>query len=413
MKPAFDFHLDNGMKFIVAENPAATAVAVSFWARVGVCDEAPGLRGLAHFMEHMMFRGSENVPPEGHSRTLAQLGGECNAYTSADGTVYHETLPPTGLETAFRLEADRFLRLRLREDLLAVEKNVVFEEFRHLENQPLSRAWRLLMEKLLGHHPYATDPLGRREDLAAMALEDLSSFYRRLYRPDRVFGVLSGHLDGSRVRDLAAKYFGEWKGSPIQNATPPPELSLVPGSRVEKLSVEVPLALSLCLLKAAAREDGPALKVLQAYLGRGESCPLKEDLIKKKKLCVDAGGMMMIQARGGLFGLYGSFLDGKKGSRVQGALEDFRARTLKAKLDRNRLRAILKRFRRDRAYDGYSASRRMEGLGEAELNGGGYQRYERELEDLGAVDEDRIRGLMERFLSPDRDLRVLLLPEAA
>ena len=411
MKPATVFVLDNGMKWILAENPEASAVAFSLWARVGVCDEDPRMRGLAHFMEHMMFRGSENIPPEGHSRTIARLGGECNAYTSSDGTVFHETLPPDALDEAFRLEADRFRRLRLQEDLVKTEKKVVFEEFRHLENQPLSRAWRILLENILAPHPYAVDPLGRREDLEKMTLEDLAAFRQRCYRPSLIFGVISGNFDSARARTLARALFGDWRPEGPEVPLPrPAPFRPAQGHREEKLSVEVPMAVRIHRLGSAAEEDLPALRILQAYLGRGESSPLREELVRNQEIFVDAGAMLWPQTHGGLFGLYGTFLDPGKMEKARGNLQDFCDSFAASGPEPRRLDSLVKKFRHDRAYDGYSATRRMEGLGEAELVGGGFERYERELEDLASVDAPRIKKLVEKLFRAEDTLTVDLLP---
>ncbi|MFW6163039.1 MAG: M16 family metallopeptidase, partial [Planctomycetota bacterium] len=165
--------LDNGLRVVVAEDHAVPVAAIGLWVDAGACDEPEDRRGVAHFLEHMMFRGSEHVGPEEHAQEIARLGGDCNAATGPDFTVYHETVPAGAVEDAVRLEADRFLRLAPSADILGVERRVILEELGAYENQPAVRALLEVQKAIAGDHPYALPPLGRAEDLQALTVEDL------------------------------------------------------------------------------------------------------------------------------------------------------------------------------------------------------------------------------------------------
>ena len=412
MDPASDFALGNGMRFIVAPDHAVPAAAFGVWTRAGVCDEPPERRGIAHYFEHMMFRGSERFGPKEHTAAVARTGGNCNAYTNFDETVYWEFLPSAELELAFELEADRFRRLRLEADGAATEKKVVLEELRVYENQPMTRALRRLLRALGGEHPYALDPLGRTEDLGAVSVEDLAAWWRRLYRPGNVFAVASGDVNVERVRELAEKHFGDWRDPEgLTPPTPPPRFLPAVGRRAERVSVEVPLAVRLHRLPPSAELDSPALELLVALLADGESSPVRETLVKKTRLCVHAGAQSFRLLHGGALVFFGAFLPpGSHRPRHQ-ALAAICDRLAAEGPEAGQFEVRLRRFRRDRAAESYSCRRRLEGLGEAELREGGYARYERALQDLAAVTPERVQDLARRLFAPENTLELDVVPE--
>lgn len=400
------------MKFIVAEDHSSPLVALSFWARVGVCEEPPEQRGLAHFMEHMMFRGSKNVVSEEHAKIVARMGGDCNAFTSHDGTVYHQAIPAHGLEETFRLESDRFQNLTMTDSHLETEKKVVFEEFRSRENQPMGRAMRHLMQSISGDHPYGLDPLGRRTDLEKMTLADLDAFYKKWYRPDRVYGVLSGDVAVDQAKELAARYFENW-ASPLssQDTRSIPPYEIRTGKLSLRISIEIPLTVRLHRLQPGPEEDLATLRLLVSLLTAGEASPMRESLVKKSRLCVEAGGNVINLNHGGLLMLFGVFLPpGRHGPR-RDAIRQLCESMAEHGPDPDLLHRHLKRARKKRAYDGYSAENRMQGLGQAELAEGGYGQYENEYRALSNVTPIQIRDYAQKLFAPSNTLELDLNPE--
>lgn len=237
MNAATTFTLDNGMRFIVAEDHTAPVVALALRVEAGVCDEPPDRRGTAHFLEHMMFRGSAHFAHKEHGARIARVGGRCNAFTGDDQIVYHECVPASFLEQALELEADRFQRLRLTAEHVDVERKVVLEERQAGENQPYSSALRLLKQKVAGAHPYALGAIGRRQDLEAVSVEDLARFHAQTHSPERVFAVICGDLTAESVRPLADRYFGS-RPATVAAPTRRPAMpfSLATGRMSERLS---------------------------------------------------------------------------------------------------------------------------------------------------------------------------------
>ena len=408
------FTLANGMRFIVAPNHALPAAAVGLWTDVGVCDEPEERRGIAHFLEHMMFRGSRHVAPEEHARLIARLGGDCNAFTSPDATVYHETVPAPLVEEVFRLEADRFQYLELRDEHLDVERKVILEELRGRENQPITRAIMQIREEISRDHPYALEPLGQRSALEAMSVADLEEFYRRCYRPDRVVAVICGNVQPDHIQDLAARYFDSWR-VPTDSAPPPqvPAYQPLSGTLARRLPLEVPIAARIYRTGPLAEIDKPALDLLVALLSSGTSSPIREALVRKRRLCVEAGCVNMIGARGGLLVFFGAFLPPGRHAPRQAIMKELAEDLAARGPDPEQFGRHLKRFRKSRAQDGYSCRRQMMGLGNAELLEGGFEDYVRGLEVLSAVTPERVQAVARDLLEPKHTLELDITPESS
>ena len=412
MAPATAFQLDNGLRFIVAEDHAAPVAAVSLWVRAGVCDEPPARRGIAHFLEHMMFRGSENFAPEEHARRIARLGGESNAFTLPDATVFLETVPAYGLEEALRLEADRFQHLRFRAEHVEIERKVILEELHVHENQPVTRALRRMLAEIGGRHPYALDPLGRAEDLKALTLEDLAAFHRACYRPGRVFGVVAGDVDRRRVEELARKHFGAWNGA---DAPGPAVERFLPrvGALSLRLPLEVPLVVRLHRVPPPAEEDVPAVDLLVALLTSGEASPLRETLVKNTRLCVEAAGEYFRLRHGGILVLFAAFMPPGRHAPRRKILSALCNEIVERGPDPALFARHLKQFRKQRAHDAYSPSEKMMGLGEAEMLEGDFRKYEEGLEDLARVTPERVQAAARRLFAPGNTLELDIHPETS
>lgn len=203
------FTLHNGMKFIVLESSTIpNANMYTFW-KVGARNEAPGITGLSHFFEHMMFNGSLHYGPKMFDRTLEAKGGSNNAYTSSDVTVYQDWFPASSLETVFTLESDRIGHLSIDPKMVASERGVVLSErSTGLENSNV----RLLQQEVNGvafqAHPYSWPVIGHESDIKAWTQDDLVHYFKVNYAPNNAVAVIVGDVKFEQVKRLASKYFG-------------------------------------------------------------------------------------------------------------------------------------------------------------------------------------------------------------
>src|SRR5439155_706892 len=176
--------LPNGLTVVLEEDHSTPIVHLQLWYHVGSKNEKPGRTGFAHLFEHMMFKGSKNVEPEAHTSLISSVGGQSNAYTTDDETVFWETLPAQYLPLALWLEADRMATLRIDKDTFTTEREVVKEERRmRIDNQPYGRLQEIIYDQAFTTHPYKHPTIGSMTDLEAASIEDVRDFYRTYYVP--------------------------------------------------------------------------------------------------------------------------------------------------------------------------------------------------------------------------------------
>lgn len=279
------FTLDNGMKIMVLEDTSIPNANMYLFWKVGSRNEVPGITGISHFFEHMMFNGSAKYGPKMFDRTMEAAGGANNAYTTENLTVYTNWFPSNAIETIFDLEADRIANLDLDTKMVASERGVVASErTTGLENSN----WRTLQEELKGvafrAHPYSWSVIGHESDIAAWSLDDLVQYHKTYYAPNNAVVVIAGDVKLAEVKSLADKYF-----APIPAQAPPKAVKTVEplqkGERrvfVQKASVSTPNVMLAYHVPATSHEDYYALDLLSTILATGNSSRLYQSLVEKQ-----------------------------------------------------------------------------------------------------------------------------------
>ncbi len=279
------FTLPNGMKFIVLESRTIpNANMYTFW-KVGSRNEAPGITGLSHFFEHMMFNGAKKYGPKQFDRVMEANGGANNAYTSNDVTVYQDWFPSAALETIFALEGDRIAHLTIDPKMVESERGVVLSErSTGLENSNE----RLLMEEVNGvafqAHPYSWSVIGHESDIKAWTLDDLTRYFNVYYSPNNAVAVIVGDVKVDQVKQLATRYFG----AIAKRALPPPVRTVEPpqtGERrafVTKASVTSPNLMIAYKVPEIGHADYYAINVLQSILAEGKTSRLYSALVDQQ-----------------------------------------------------------------------------------------------------------------------------------
>ncbi|MGI2261108.1 M16 family metallopeptidase [Shewanella sp. GXUN23E] len=276
------FTLDNGMKIMVLQDDSIPNANMYLFWRVGSRNEAPGITGISHFFEHMMFNGAKKYGPKQFDRTMEAAGGANNAYTTEDITVYTDWFPAGALETIFDLEADRIADLDINADMVESERGVVASErLTGLENSN----WRVIQEEVKSAafraHPYSWSVIGHESDIAAWTLEDLQQYHKTNYAPNNAVVVIAGDVQLEEVKRLANQYF-----APIPAQQPPRQVKTVEpqqqGERrvfVKKASVSTPNVMLAYHVPATSDADYYALDLLAAILGEGKSSRLYQSLV--------------------------------------------------------------------------------------------------------------------------------------
>ena len=205
-----EFTLKNGLQVLVIPDHRAPVVTQMVWYKVGAADEPPGSSGIAHFLEHLMFKGTDLIPTGQFSKTIAKNGGEDNAFTNHDVTAYFQRVAKDRLPKVMEMEADRMANLRLSEDDVATERDVILEERRsRVDNDPGSILQEQMMAALYTNHPYGIPIIGWEHEIRALDREDALSFYRHFYAPNNAVLVIAGDVEPDEVRTLAEETFGK------------------------------------------------------------------------------------------------------------------------------------------------------------------------------------------------------------
>src|SRR5580704_13162462 len=198
--------LSNGLTLVTEEDHSTPIVHLQIWYHVGSRNERPGRTGFAHLFEHLMFKGSKNVEPEGHTSMIASVGGQSNAYTQDDVTVFWETLPSQYLPMALWLEADRMATLRIDRDSFTSEREVVKEERRmRVDNQPFGRLSEIIFDQAFTVHPYKHSTIGSMTDLESASIDDVRNFYNTYYVPENATIALVGDFETAEAEQLVTQ----------------------------------------------------------------------------------------------------------------------------------------------------------------------------------------------------------------
>jgi zinc protease len=346
------FALSNGLEVVVVPDHRAPVVTHMIWYKVGAADETPGKSGLAHFLEHLMFKGTEHNPGNRFSLAVAAIGGQENAFTTSDYTGFFQRVPREHLKEMMAFEADRITGLVLTDDVVRPELSVVLEEQNmRVANNPNSRLGEQMDAALYLNHPYGRPVIGWRSEIESLTRDDALAFYRRFYTPNNAIVVVAGDVTADEVKADAEATYGKVapraeiapRKRPMEPAQEAPRTVTLADARVEQPTVSrVYLVPSRT---AAGRGESHALEVLAHVLGGGVNGRLYKTLVIEQGLALDAGAYYSSTALDyGKFGVYGAPKPGKTLGEVETAIDaivaDISARGVTAEelaLAKNRL----------------------------------------------------------------------------
>jgi zinc protease len=290
------FTLNNGLQVVVIPDHRTPVVTQMIWYKVGSADETPGKSGLAHFLEHLMFKGTTRHPADEFSQTVLRIGGNENAFTSADYTGYFQRVPKEELGKMMEFEADRMTGLVLKDENVLPERDVVLEEFNmRVANNPDARLAEQIMAALYLNHPYGRPVIGWHQEIEKLDRQDALAFYRRFYAPNNAILVIAGDVDPDDIRPMAERTFGIVAAQPaIPARRVRPQEPEPAGPRTVTLSdprVEQPGIRRYYLVPSAttaAAGENAALDVLAQLMGGGSNSYLNRRLVVDRPLAVSA-----------------------------------------------------------------------------------------------------------------------------
>jgi zinc protease len=291
-----DFTLANGLELVVIPDHRAPVVTHMIWYKVGAADETAGKSGLAHFLEHLMFKGTAKHPTGQFSTVVARFGGQENAFTSNDYTGYFQRVPSEQLKTVMEFEADRMTGLQLTDAVVLPERNVILEEQnQRVANNPRARLGEQIDAALYLNHPYGKPVIGWRHEMEQLSRDDAIGFYRRFYGPNDAVVVIAGDVEPEAARNLAEQTYGKVQRHsailPRQRPQEPPPVA-VRSLTLADARVEQPMMQRAYLVPSFATAkpgQSEALEVLAHVLGAGSNSRLYRALVVDKQVAVSAG----------------------------------------------------------------------------------------------------------------------------
>ncbi|WP_417206243.1 M16 family metallopeptidase [Antarctobacter sp.] len=279
------FGLDNGMDVVVIEDHRAPVVTHMVWYRAGSADEEPGVSGVAHFLEHLLFKGTDTLKPGEFSATVAANGGSDNAFTSYDTTAYHQRIAADRLGLMMKMEADRMINLRLSEADILTEREVIIEERnQRVENSPGALFREQKDAALYLNHPYGTPIIGWRHEMEQLDLDDALAYYHQYYAPNNAILIVAGDVTPDEVRTLAEEYYGPLPPNPdLEPRARPTEPTHLSERRMtfRDARVSQPYLTRSYLAPArvsGAQEEAAALSMLAQVLAGGQTSVLTQKL---------------------------------------------------------------------------------------------------------------------------------------
>ena len=407
------FQLANGMTVIVKPDRRAPTAVHMMYVRVGSMDEVDGASGVAHVLEHMMFKGTANLKPGEYSRRVAALGGRENAFTTRDTTGYFQQIPANRLEEVMRLEADRFQANQWADEEFKRELEVVKEERRlRTEDVPRSQLYEQLMAVAYQASPYRRPVVGWMSDLEAMTPDDAREFYRRWYVPGNAAVVVAGDVDPVAVRRLAEKHYGV---IPTRVVVPRKPRAEPEQAGLRRLDFKAPaeqayVALGFKVPQLTSFENTPentdalALTVLAAVLDGYSGARLDRALTQgADRLADSVGASNGLWGRGPqMFHLSGVPAAGKTPEQVEAALRTEVAKVARDGVTEAELQRVKTRWVASEVYKLDSVTNQARELGGAWVMGLPLDAGERVIEQLRAITADQVKSVAARYFGDER-----------
>jgi zinc protease len=416
-EPAQEFMLENGMKIIVKEDHRAPTAAHMVWYRIGSMDEQNGTTGVAHALEHMMFKGTTSLKPGEFSSRVAALGGRENAFTSKDYTGYYQQIEKSRLEAVMALEADRMANLVFDKDEFSREIKVVMEERRlRTEDQASARVYEALNAAAFVAHPYHHPIVGWMDDLEHMTVEDAKAWHDRFYAPNNATMVVTGDVDAQQVRTLAEKYFGKITPKSIP-VTRPQNEPLQQGVRriIVKAPAENPyvaLAFKAPTLRDVEKDDDVhALEVLSAVLDGFDNARLPARLVRTERVANSVGASYSSNARGPvLFVLDGTPAAGTTTEQLEKLLRAEVQRVAQEGVTEDELKRVKNQLIAGQIYKRDSVFGQAMEIGVMEMTGISHKQIDRIIEKLGQVTAKQVQAVAAKYFNDDQLTVATLVP---
>ncbi|KAB2928774.1 MAG: insulinase family protein [Dechloromonas sp.] len=404
----YETTLANGLRVIVKEDRRAPTAVQMVWYRIGSMDEVDGTSGVAHVLEHMMFKGTPTVGPGEFNRLVAAAGGRDNAFTSRDYTAYFQQIPKEKLADMMQLEADRMRHLNVDAKEFEQEIKVVMEERRmRTDDNPQSKLFEQMNAAAFQAHPYRRPIIGWMSDLENMTAADAKAWYDTWYVPNNAYVVISGDVDHKEVFALAARHYGPLEARPL----PPRKVQNEPPQEgTRRITVKAPAELPVLIMAYKApvlrdieKDSDPyALQMLAAILDGHDAARFNKKLVREDKVALSAGIDYDNTARGpGMLYLHGSPAPGRTVGDLEAALRAEIERVRQSGVTPAELKRAKAQLLASEVYKLDSMFGQAMEIGQIEAVGLPHRQIDRMLDKLQQVTAADVQAVAGRYFSDD------------
>lgn len=414
----FEKTLSNGLKVIVKEDHRAPVLVQQIWYRAGSMDERTGTTGVAHVLEHMMFKGTKAVPVGEFSKRIAAAGGRENAFTSYDYTAYFQQLHKSKLPLAMQLESDRMHNLQLTAEEFSKEIRVVMEERRmRTDDDPHALMNEKLMAAAYQEHPYQHPVIGWMNDLLAMSASDAQEWYKTWYEPNNAVLVIAGDVKANEVFVLAQRYYGKIPAHPLparKSYNEPPQAG------IKRITVKAPAQLPYLIMayhaptvRDAEKDSVPyALEVLAGVLDGNESARLNKALVREQQVASEVGAGYDDTARGpSMFTLEGTPSEGKTVADLEAALREQLAKLMRDGVSAEELQRVKAQVTANEVYKRDSVFYQAMQIGQLESIGLSHKAIPVMLRKIQEVTAQQVQDVARDILKDDNLTVAVLDPQ--
>lgn len=413
-----EFVLENGLKLLVKEDHRSPVVVSQIWYKVGSSYEENGKTGLAHLLEHLMFRGTEHYAAGQFSKIMAENGADENAFTSTDYTAYYQKLEKNRLEISFKLEADRMRNLKIDQKEFDKEREVVIEERKlRTDDKPTSLMYEIFKATAYQTSPYRNPIIGWMPDLKTLTLEDAKNWYQRWYAPNNAVLVVVGDVNSEEVFNLAKEHFGNLKPS---NITPTISTQETPQFGVKRLVVKKPAKLPYLLMgyKAPSVKTTEemwipyALQIISYILDGGESSRFSKHLVREKEIATSVGSSYDTFGRlDELFVLSGTPTKNNTVETLEIAIHEQLQRLKTELVKEEELKRIKAQLVASKTYEKDSVFYQAMQMGQLESIGLSYKLADDVIEKLSAITPEQIQMVAQKYFVDDSLTVAVLEPQ--
>lgn len=418
------FTLENGLQIVVIPNHRAPVITHMVWYKVGAADEVTGKSGIAHFLEHLMFKGSNGLAPGEFSKKIRAMGGEDNAFTGHDYTSYHQSVSVDHLEDVMKMEAGRMRGLNPPLDHVDSERLVILEERRQrTDNDPRARFAEQMNALLYVNHPYSKPVIGWASEMASLSWDDCKTFYDKWYAPNNAILIVAGDVTGQQVFDLAKKIYGPLPKGDVPERMRPvsPPLAGVPEVTLEDEVIREPMVQIVYRTPGSRqnKEETLALQALEEIMSGGPTSRIYKNLVVDQKIATGAGLSYQSAALDDSeLWIYATPAPGKDIKAVKTALQDQIRDVIKNGVTATELKEAITRMQADAIYARDSLTGPAMVFGYALTTGSSIDDVEYWTYDIAKVTAKQIQDVAKKYLDPDAVLEHAavtgyLLPKAS